>query len=205
MLNRELMRPRSACRIREKNNPILPHEQPVVIEKLGRAPVEQNFYYSKYPTERPKGKSRNDISVKANGTYSVNRDEPQPHRPCIRVNIQQVPSNYYERPQSIRVVGYDSTKHPVIEERPNSRPRNRGSPSPILKYNNERKHCLPADLGLRTTQYDSNKSTVFEDSSKTYLFNGKSKTLLGKDPEIRNIMEYDFALPYRDQKITPKP
>lgn len=205
MLNREFHRPHSACRLREKTNPILPHEHPVVIEKPGKAQVEQSFFYSKYPAERPKGKSRNDISVKSNGTFCVNRDQPQPHRPCIRVNIQQVPSNYYERPQSIRVVGYDQTKQPVIEERPASRPRNRGSPSPILKYTNERKYCLPADLGMRSGQWGFNKSTVFEDGGTSYLFNGKNKTLLGKDPEIRNVMEYEYALPYREQKVTPKP
>jgi hypothetical protein len=203
MLKTEYHRAKSATRPRDKN-PIIPHEQPVVIEKPGRAKVDQSFFYSKYPSERPKGKSRNEISDKSKGTFSVNSNENITHRPCIKVSFQPNPISSYERPQSIRVLGYDSTKNPVIQERTASRPRTRGSPSPILKYENERKNFLPADLGLRSG-WGQTTSKVFEENPPCYLFGGKVKSVKNQECEIRNVIEYEFALPFREQKVTSKP
>ena len=204
MLKKDNYRPKSAMRPRE-NNPIIPHEQPVIIERSGRAKVDQSFIYSKYPSERPKGKSRNEIWDKSKGTYSVNQDINPSHRPCIKVNIDKPFQNAYSRPQSIRVVGYDNTKNPIIQERTQSRPHNRGSPSPILKYENERKNFLPADLGMRDSSWGNTKSSVFEENPTCYLFGGKLKSVQNKECEIRNVISYEFALPYREQKVTEKP
>ena len=204
MLKKDNYRPKSVMRLRE-NNPIIPHEQPVIIERSGRAKVDQSFFYSKYPCERPKGKLRNEISDKSQGTFSINKDISPSHRPCIKVNIEKPLHSTYSRPQSIRVVGYDNTKNPVIEERTQSRPRNRGSPSPILKYENERKNFLPADLGLRNSEWGNTKSSVFEENPACYLFGGKLKSVHNKECEIRNVISYEFALPYREQKVSSKP
>lgn len=198
-------RAKSASRQAPHYNPIIPSEQPVSEPKPGKAQVNQSFVYSKYTSDRPKGKLKTEFSKNSEGTFNINDYENTSYRPSIRVNIQQNTQNY-PRAQSIRVDGYSSNRQPLIQERPPSRPRNpRGSPSPILRYENERKCFLPSDVGINTYYPQQNKSSVFNNTDDSYLFNGKFKCLLSKPTEIRSVIGYEYALPYREQKVTPKP
>ena len=203
MFANNILRPKSACRMRESYNPILPLEQPIVHEKSGRAKVNPTFFYSKYPEERPKGKVQSEFSKNSHSTFHISSEENVNYRPSIRVNIPNT-AIHYDRPQSIRVAGYAQNRDPVIQERSARTKTRGGSPSPILKYENEKKYFLPADIGGRTTPCKNTESKVFENACESYLFNGKIKNLLSKPSEISSVIGYEYALPYREQKVTVK-
>lgn len=77
-------------------------------------------------------------------------------------------------------------------------------PSPLTLYSNERKYNLPASLGLGNRYMVHYKSQVFEETDKSYLFNGSYKNLLGKPGEVPRLLNYSYALPYKEEKLTPK-
>lgn len=77
-------------------------------------------------------------------------------------------------------------------------------PSPLTLYSNERKYNLPASMGLGNRYEVHYKSQVFEETDKTYLFNGSNKNLLGKPGEVQGLLNYSYALPYKEEKLTPK-
>jgi len=77
-------------------------------------------------------------------------------------------------------------------------------PSPLTVYSNERKYNLPASLGIGS-RYDKHyRSQVFVETDRTYLFNGSNKSLLGKPGEVPDLLRYSYALPYKEEKLTPK-
>ena len=197
-----LSRPRSSCAVRERRNPILPSEQPLILEKKSRGGETPTFFYSKYPQERPKGKTKTEFSKNSASTFSIASEELIDYRPSIRVNIQQTHIQY-DRPQSIRVVGYSQSREPIIEEKV-FKTRLQREPSPLLRYENDRKYCLPTEVGVKKPNKLFNSSRVFEDTNESYLFNGKIKNVKNKPTEISSVIGYEFALPYREQKVTAK-
>jgi hypothetical protein len=195
---------RSVSAQRPRYNPIIPSEQPVEVERSGRASVQQSFYYSKYPLERPKGKTKTQFSKNSERTFHIAAADIEEYKPSIRVNIPQN-THGYQRPQSIRT-GYKENLGVEKEEKLGNRGEKIGSPSPILKYENERRYCLPSDMGIKRVMVGpGTKSSVFEDSKRSYLFGGRFKSVLKKESDIGKVLGYEFALPYRDEKITPKP
>lgn len=201
---KDLPRPKSAAGLHTRYNPIIPSEQPLIDPKPGKAQITQTFLYSRYPQERPKGKVISEFSKNSASTFKIGSSENVTYRPSIKVNIQQTSYNF-SRPQSIRVDGYTRNRTPLVRECPPTRPRVcRGSPSPILRYENERKNCLPSEMGINTHNPLVNCSRVFEDTQESYLFNGKFKCLLDKPTEIKSVIGYEYALPYREQKVTGK-
>ena len=77
-------------------------------------------------------------------------------------------------------------------------------PSPITVYSNERKHNLPASLGLGTRYEIHYRSQIFKETEKSYLSDRSSKSLLGKTGEVPSLLKYSYALPYREEKLTSK-
>lgn len=77
-------------------------------------------------------------------------------------------------------------------------------PSPLTVYSNERKYNLPASLGIGNRYDKYYRSQVFEETDKTYLFSGSNKSLLSKPGEVPDLLRYSFALPYKEEKLTPK-
>lgn len=203
MLVNNMLRPKSACRAQERYNPILPLEQPETQEKYGKAQIKPTFFYSKYPEERPKGKVKTEFSKNSVSSFHISQEGQVKHRPSIRVNIPTT-TLHYERPQSIRVVGYSQNREPIIEEKTIRIKTKNGSPSPILRYENEKRYFLPAEFG-RISNSKNTESKVFEENPQSYLFNGKIRNLLSKPTEISGVIGYEFALPYREQKVTAKP
>lgn len=204
MTSHTVLRPKSAFGVSERRNPILPAEQPAVYEKRGKGGLTPTFFYSKYPQERPKGKIQSEYSKNSYSTFSIASEDIIEHRPSIRVNIPTV-TKEDPKPQSIRVLGYSRNRSPEVIEKIILRSGTyNGSPSPILRYENQRKYCLPAEIGKTKASAAHNSSRVFENSTQSYLFNGKIKILPNKPTEISSVIGYEFALPYRDQKITAK-
>ena len=205
MITTDFLRPKSACGYRERRNPILPSEQPVSIEKTGKALVNQTFYHSKYPQERPKGRIKTEFSKNSDSTFQIASEDSLAYRPSIRVNIQ-IPNVKYERPQSIKVSGYSKNREPSAEENLLRKPKlNRGNPSPLLRYENQKKYMLPSEIKATPKTFNHNTSKVFEDTTESYLFNGRIKYVVSKPTEISSVIGYEYALQYRDQKVTSKP
>lgn len=81
-----------------------------------------------------------------------------------------------------------------------------GSPkiSPLTVYSSQRKYNLPSEMGIGNRYERYYTSQVFAETTQSYLFNGKNRVLLGKHSEVSGLLQYDYALPYKDMKITPK-
>jgi hypothetical protein len=75
------------------------------------------------------------------------------------------------------------------------------NPSFLTVYSNSRKFNLPSELGLGTRFDHHYSSKVFTGESLTER---PSKTVLGKSGEVKGLLEYSYALPFKESKVTPK-
>ena len=150
-----------------------------------KALISPSFDYSKYSEERPKGKTR---GLFFTNSTSINTERKKSYKKLFLCK---------------------TSRDPILQNSP-LKPINKGkkvlpsAPSCLVKYENERKHKLPSELGIGNRYEQHYQSQIFKETSVSYLFNGKNKTLLSKTCEVSKLLKYDYALQYKDLKITPK-
>ena len=157
-----------------------------------KAYIPPKINFSKYSEERPKGKIQ--------GLYSCNSSNTFDFRNNGTLN----------KNSSKKLFHAESTMNPILQETCKTDNQVSGKkiisslPSPSTVYASQRKFNLPSELGIGNRYNQYYNSSVFKDSKDSYLFNGKTKTLLSKNEQVSSLLRYDYALPYKEVKITSK-
>lgn len=153
--------------------------------------VPPSLYYSKYSEDRPKGKGQLSSSARSSA-FDFYKTEAAKQNSRKKIFQPQNSSN-------------PILQEEILHQGPaSSRKIGSAAPSPLTIYSSQRKYNLPSEMGIGNRYEKHYSSQIFKEFNTTYLFNGKTKPLLSKKAEVQGLLKYEYALPFKEEKVTPK-
>lgn len=167
---------------------------------------------TRYLAERPRGLARGEFSNALQGSFAIGSDGSSDFIPGRRLVENPNPQKPMKVTRKKLLQEYDS-RDPISQADPSYEPdpvRPRSTqdwkPSPLTEFENQRKCLLPSELGLhqRPGFYEKrNKSSVFDEEEDRKMY--PKRRIEDPEAEVPGLLQYKYALPYRDQAVSQKP
>ena len=193
-------------------NPLLLGEamEPEPLQRFSKARVPLDVSHTRYLAERPRGVGRAEYSASHQGSSEVGKDFQLEFTPARKTVA--VPSSDREKVSRRNQLLSNDSRNPILQqetcfEPAPVRPRTTQDwrPSPVTEYTNERKCMLPSELGLAKPELYQrrNQSSVFDEEAEELPH--PTKRIISRPSEAPSVLQYKYALPYRDQTVSDKP
>lgn len=199
-----------------QRNPLLlarEEDQPAP-SRYSKARVDNYQSETKYLSERPRGLAKGAYSEASQGTYTVGREPEQQYKPSRKpVEVRVAEDEQYSSKK--KQVLAPAAHNPILQddarfepEPPRARLSQDWRPSVQTEVANQRKHLLPSQIGISVQQshYSKrNQSSVFGgEEAETPATYGK-RNVAGPHEHTHDLLQYKYALPYRDNEVSAKP
>lgn len=181
--------------------------------RYSKARVDDYQSETKYLSERPRGLAKGAYSDASQGTYTVGREPELPYRPSRKPVEQpsQAEEQYFSKKKQVSA---QPVHNPILQDDAKFEP---GPPKPRMSQDwrpsvqtevaNQRKHLLPSQIGIAAKQshYSKrNQSSVFTSDDVSAPTPGK-RSVAGPTEQTHDLLQYKYALPYRDTEVSAKP
>lgn len=153
--------------------------------------LSPSFSYSKVLDDKPSCRTRGMFSSNSSATFSFTKPD---------MIMGSTSKKHYPMRKTIDPI----LQIPSCPDSQSGKKIVPSTPSAYSVYSSQRKVTLPSELGIGHHSTNTYSSRIFHEFSDSYLFNGKKKAILSKKGEVPNLLTYSYALPYKDQGVTPK-
>ncbi|OMJ79756.1 hypothetical protein SteCoe_20142 [Stentor coeruleus] len=153
---------------------------------------------------KPRGIGRGQFHNQSEGSFRVGNDDTLAYRPTKKVYPIQPPYTY-EKPEGTKKLISQTTKNPILN--PAAESEVTGKKVMNFAFNNSKEE------DMRFMSNNSSKSNSYTKRNASCVFNleknideshSQKKRGTEKPSTAKNVLKYEYALPYREEKITPK-
>ena len=193
-------------------NPLLLTEttEPEPPQRFSKARVPLDVSQTRYMAERPRGIARTEYSASHQGSFDIGKDLQLEFTPAKK--LIPLPNTDREKVSRRKHLQTNDPRNPILQqetcfEPAPIRPRNNQDwrPSPETEYSNERRFMLPSELGVAKPELYQrrNQSSLFKEEAEELPH--PTKRIIPRPSEAPSVLQYKYALPYRDQTVSDKP
>ncbi|CAG9327474.1 unnamed protein product [Blepharisma stoltei] len=190
-------------------NPLLQDESYETKSRLSKAQVPSYLAESRWLDERPKGIAKGAYSYQSQGSFKIGTDNNLPFKPTKKVFSCRNTLSRPEVPVAIKARPQTPSRNPLFlgdeEAPPQSSRKKLINPDPPCLYDDVANNSENSQRTRRTSYDRRNSSSVFEQNNKYDPFGSHKKHNPKPRESLKKVLAYDYALPYREDKITTKP
>ncbi|OMJ68135.1 hypothetical protein SteCoe_34500 [Stentor coeruleus] len=187
-----------------RRDPILQVNIQSVQQKVYKTPVPSYMKVTSWLENKPKGIGRGQFHAQSDGSFRVGREEICDYKPTKKVYAIQPPYSI-EKPEGTKKLISQTMKNPILE------PEFKGDiyGKKVMNF----AFCTSKEEDMRFVSSNCNKQNSYSKRNSSSVFNPQARTpdLISqkkrgeeKPSMAKDILRYEYALPYRDEKITSK-
>ncbi|CAG9317229.1 unnamed protein product [Blepharisma stoltei] len=196
-----------------------PYRNPLVPDTLDQAPAYKSrssvpgyMESSKPLTERPRGIARTSLSDKHSGSFAFSYETPEDFVPSRRV-IAQKSSETFEQPISVRKSAYQPPERNPITQNSKElevhQPKVRGKgqpPSSLGEVITQDKKPVEETPARNSMYFQKMRSNIFDgNAAEVERERPKKKVVMDRPEGAGSLLQYNYALEYRDSGVSGKP
>ena len=196
-----------AMSVQRSRNPIL-GEEPPKFPYPHKAHVPTYLIQEKLLSDRPRGIARGLFSSHLQGSLHIGNDPCRPYRPFKR-QVEHQESGLTEDPLPSRRQSRPATpsRNPIVQDESFEQPV---CYSRRIEYREQpsRRACEPEESFPTPSKQEAyarrNSSSIFRQDPDRDLFGTHKRAIPAKPESTGPILQYSYALPYREANITAK-